>query len=61
MNKAIVYSSTTCPYCVKAKRLLNMLNIEFEDINCDENFDEMKHILNLDMKKYIELKEKVAF
>ena len=41
MNKAIVYTSATCPYCVKAKRLLKMLNIEFEEINCDENFDEM--------------------
>ena len=41
MNKATVYSSTSCPYCVKAKRLLNMLNIGFEDINCDENFEEM--------------------
>lgn len=41
MNKAIVYSSTTCPYCIKAKRLLNMLKIEFEEINCDENFEEM--------------------
>ena len=28
MNKAIVYTSATCPYCVK-------------EINCDENFDEM--------------------
>lgn len=41
MNKAIVYTSATCPYCVKAKKLLKMLNIEFEEINCDENFDEM--------------------
>ena len=41
MNKATVYSSTSCPYCIKAKRLLNMLNIGFEDINCDENFEEM--------------------
>lgn len=40
MNKILVYSSTNCPYCIKAKRLLSMLNLDFEDINCDENFDE---------------------
>lgn len=40
MNKILVYSSTTCPYCVKAKRLLSMLNLDYEEINCDENFDE---------------------
>ena len=41
MNKAIVYTMTTCPYCVKAKKLLKMLNINFEEINCDDSFDEM--------------------
>lgn len=41
MNKVTVYTSTTCPYCVKAKRLLKMLNLDYEEINCDENFDEM--------------------
>ena len=41
MNKITIYTSTTCPYCVKAKRLLKMLNLDFEEINCDDNFDEM--------------------
>lgn len=41
MNKVIIYTSTTCPYCIKAKRLLEMLHLEYEEINCDENFDEM--------------------
>lgn len=41
MNEVTVYTSTTCPYCVKAKRLLKMLNLDYEEINCDENFDEM--------------------
>ena len=29
----IVYSTTTCPYCVMAKDWLKSKNIEFEDVN----------------------------
>ena len=49
MNKAIVYTLTTCPYCIKAKKLLKILNIDFEEINCDDSFDEMCEELS---KKY---------
>ncbi len=45
----------TRQYDYKTKPMFCSLFIEAE------NFDEMKHILNLDMKKYIRLKEKVAF
>ena len=45
----------TRQYDYKTKPMFCSLFIEAQ------NFDEMKHILNLDMKKYIELKEKVAF
>lgn len=30
-KKAIVWSKTTCPYCVKAKRLLEQFDIEYEE------------------------------
>ncbi len=41
MNTAVIYTMTTCPYCIKAKKLLKMLDINFEEINCDSSFDEM--------------------
>ena len=49
MNKITIYTSQTCPYCIKAKKLLKMLNLEFEEINSDDNFDEMCEELS---KKY---------
>ena len=41
MNKITIYTSEMCPYCIKAKKLLNTLNLDFEEINSDGNFDEM--------------------
>lgn len=31
-NNVVVFSKTTCPYCVKAKQLLQQNNIEFVDV-----------------------------
>lgn len=33
----IVYSSATCPYCVRAKMLLEKKNIAFTEIRVDDN------------------------
>lgn len=41
MNKITIYTSEMCPYCIKAKKLLKILNLDFEEINSDGNFDEM--------------------
>ena len=32
-KKVMVYSTPTCPYCVRAKQFLKDNSIEFEDIN----------------------------
>ena len=32
-----VYSTTTCPWCVKAKNYLKSKNVEFENVNVSEN------------------------
>ena len=38
MNKKItIYSTPTCPYCVRTKQFLKDNNIEFEDIDVSEN------------------------
>lgn len=41
MNKIEIYTSQTCPYCLKAKRLLQMLKLEYTEHNVDNSFDEM--------------------
>lgn len=41
MKKVIMYTWTVCPFCVKAKRLLNQKGIPFEEINLDNKDDEL--------------------
>lgn len=44
-----VYSIPDCPWCVKVKKYLNSKNIDFEDINVQENIsgrDEMISLTN---------------
>ncbi|MBW2988111.1 NrdH-redoxin [Candidatus Woesearchaeota archaeon] len=37
MPKVKVYSTSTCPYCHMAKEFLRQNNVEFEDINVEED------------------------
>lgn len=37
MAKVVVYSTSTCPYCVYAKEFLKEKGIKFEDVNVQEN------------------------
>ena len=32
----VVYSTTICPYCVRAKQLLKQKGVKYEDINLDK-------------------------
>lgn len=44
MTEVIIYSTTVCPFCVRAKMLLNKKHVVFEEINLDktpERRDEM--------------------
>lgn len=47
MKKVIVYSTAICPYCIRAKELLESEGIPFEEIRVDldvTRFEEMKRI-----------------
>ncbi len=37
MPKVVMYSTATCPYCVRAKNLLNKKGISFEEIRVDHD------------------------
>ncbi len=47
MSKNVkIYSTPTCPYCIRAKQFLKDNNIEFEDIDVSTNPDKAKEIVD---------------
>ncbi|MHB1457217.1 MAG: glutaredoxin family protein [Armatimonadota bacterium] len=48
INKDIkVYSTTTCPWCRKAKDYFNEKNINFVDINVSDDKAKLQEMINL--------------
>ncbi|MBR9706335.1 NrdH-redoxin [Candidatus Pacearchaeota archaeon] len=45
MAKVKVYSTPTCPWCIKTKDFLKEKKIEFEDINVAENQEASKEMV----------------
>lgn len=41
MNNIEIYTSTTCPYCLKAKKLFQMLKLKYTEYNVEKDFDKM--------------------
>ena len=39
MSSSIVYTTSVCPYCQSAKRLLTEKNISFEEVSLDDQPD----------------------
>ena len=54
MNKIEVFTSSTCPYCTKAKKLLQMLNLDYTEHNVDDDFDGMCEELSTTYGKQIQ-------
>ena len=46
MPKVTVYTTDYCPYCTRAKALLNNRGIPFEEINLEESPDELIALKN---------------
>lgn len=44
MPKIEVYTKNYCPYCVKAKTLLNSLNVEFEEIDITDTPEKIEEL-----------------
>jgi len=43
--KAVLYSKTNCPACVKAKNLLKEHNVEYEEHNIEENEEKASEMI----------------
>ena len=37
-----MYTTTICPYCVRAKRLLDHKGVDFEEIRVDSDMEQMR-------------------
>lgn len=44
-KKVTVYSTSTCPYCIKAKQFLKDNNIEFEDIDVSVDQEKVQEMV----------------
>lgn len=54
MNNIEIYTSSSCPYCVKAKKLLQTLKLEYNEHNVDDDFDKMCEELSLKYNKTVQ-------
>lgn len=45
MKNVKVYSTSTCPYCMRAKQFLKDNNIDFEDIDVSANQKKVQEML----------------
>ncbi|MFC1576571.1 glutaredoxin family protein [Candidatus Omnitrophota bacterium] len=45
-KKVIVYSTPTCPYCIKAKKFLEDSNVVFENIDVSSNSEKAQEMID---------------
>ncbi|MDC3116280.1 glutaredoxin 3 [Alphaproteobacteria bacterium] len=46
VNKVVIYTSSLCGFCYKAKSLLKRKNILFDEINVDINYEKKKEMID---------------
>ena len=44
-KKVTIYSTSTCPFCIRAKQFLKENNIKFEDIDVSVNQDKAQEMI----------------
>jgi glutaredoxin 3 len=53
MPKVVVYSTAVCPYCVRAKALLDRKGITYEEIMIDGNREHMREMLERSKRRTV--------
>ena len=46
MKKVKVYSTPTCPYCIKLKNFLKENNVDFENVDVSSNQEKAQEMIN---------------
>lgn len=49
----IIYSTSTCPYCIMLKNFLKMHNVEFTDYDVSKNQDKAKEMVDKSKQKSV--------
>ncbi|MDD5428167.1 MAG: glutaredoxin domain-containing protein [Candidatus Omnitrophica bacterium] len=44
-KSVVIYSTTTCPFCIRAKQYLKDNNIQFQDIDVSENHEKAQEMI----------------
>jgi glutaredoxin-like YruB-family protein len=44
-KKVLVYSTPTCPYCIRAKEFLNQNNVQFENYDVSNNQEKVEEMI----------------
>lgn len=53
MPKVVIYSTTICPYCVRAKMLLQKKGVEYEELNIQGSRELMKEMLERSQRRTV--------
>ncbi len=53
MPKIEIYSTAVCPYCVRAKRLLEHKGVDFIEIRIDGDYEQMRIMMDRSRRKTV--------
>lgn len=53
MASIIIYSTNHCPYCAKAKRLLDLKQARYEEINIEDRPEKQEEMISLSGRRSV--------
>jgi len=53
MSKIVIYTTRICPYCIRAKQLLQRKNAAFEEISVDRDEASMQTMMELSGRRTV--------
>jgi glutaredoxin 3 len=53
MQKIVIYTTPSCPYCADAKELLNKKGVKYEEIQVDKDPDKLAEMVKLSNKRSV--------
>lgn len=53
MQKIVIYTTPSCPYCADAKELLDKKGVKYEEIQVDKNPEKLAEMVKLSNKRSV--------